>query len=101
MKNITRLALAFAVAAIACLAPMAHAQVDTSLVSSGIQPERTYYFSDKDSSGTMVVKDGPRYSWGRLISVTIHQDGRTFFGKGWRKYGQEFPGSTSSLSIGD
>jgi hypothetical protein len=84
------LALAFAVAAIACLTPMAHAD-DAQLVAPsepGIQPVRTYVYFDNyngtGNNGTMVVKDGPRYSWGRRIYVTIYVNGYTFSGKGWR-----------------
>jgi hypothetical protein len=84
MKYITRLALAFAVAAIACLSPMAHADDEASLVGSGILSERYYEYSDKDGHGTMFVKDGPKYSWGRPVYVTILQNGRVFSGKGTR-----------------
>jgi hypothetical protein len=92
MKNITRLALAFAVAAIACLSPMAHADDEAQLVGSGIQPERYYSYQDKDGEGTMVVKDGPKYSWGRPISVTIYQNGYTFYGEGKRSLASEDTG---------
>jgi hypothetical protein len=95
MKNITRLALAFALATLAALAPMAHADDEAQLVGSGIPLERQYHYSDKEGPGTMVVKDGPKYSWGRPISVTIYQNGYTYSGKGWRKYASTYPGSTS------
>jgi hypothetical protein len=84
MKNITRLALAFAVATIAALAPMAHAEDEAQLVGSGIQSERYYEYSDKDGHGTMFVKDGPKYNGGRPIYVTILQNGHVFYGKGTR-----------------
>jgi hypothetical protein len=84
MKNITRLALAIAVAAIACLSPMAHAEDEAQLVGSGIKLERYYTYKDKDGPGTMFVKDGPKYPWGRPIYVTIYQNGHTFSGKGTR-----------------
>jgi hypothetical protein len=87
MKNITRLALAFAVAAIACLAPMAHADEDPG--EPGVRSERFYYYRDKDGQGTMDVKAGPVYSWGRPISVTISQNGKTFSGEGWRTLASE------------
>jgi hypothetical protein len=86
-KNITRLALAFAVAAIACLSPMAHADDEASLVApggGGIQQERYYSYHDKDGPGTLVVKDGPKYNGYRPIYVTLYQNGYTFYGKGFR-----------------
>jgi hypothetical protein len=85
MKNITRLALAFAVATLAALAPMAHAD-EAQLVPPDIQKDREYVYNDKDGPGTMFVKDGPPYPWGRPISVTFSQNGYTFSGQGWRKY---------------
>jgi hypothetical protein len=91
MKNITRLALAFAVAAIACLAPMAHAD-EAQLVApseTGVQPERLYYYVDEEGSGTMFVKDGPKYSGGRKIYVEISQNGYTYSGQGWRSFATE------------
>jgi hypothetical protein len=89
MKNITRLALAFAVAAIACLSPMAHAEDEAQLVGSSIPSERYYDYYDKDGYGSMFVKDGPKYSWGRPIDVTISQNGKSFSGKGWRSLTSE------------
>src|SRR5262245_43850592 len=93
-KNITRLALAFAVAAIACLSPMAHAQDEAQLVGSGIPSVRYYGYWDEDGEGTMVVQDGPKYKGGRRIYVTIHkkdhyQKDQTFYGKGWRSLTSE------------
>jgi hypothetical protein len=84
VKNITRLALALAVAALACLSPMAHADDEAQLVGPGYQLERHYGYYDKDGQGTMVVEDGPKYSWGRPISVKIYQNGYTFYGEGTR-----------------
>src|SRR5262249_24670026 len=79
-KNITRLALAFAVAAIACLAPLAHAEDE----ATGIPSDYWYAYLDKDGQGRMLVEDGPRYNGGRPIYVTIYQNDKTFSGKGWR-----------------
>jgi hypothetical protein len=92
MKNITRLALAFAVAAIACLSPMAHADNEAQLVGSGIPPERHYVYHDKDGLGTMVVTDGPKNPYGKWIYVTIYQNGYTFSGKGWRNLASDETG---------
>jgi hypothetical protein len=91
MKNITRLALAFAVAAIACLSPMAHADEAQPVAPGepGIRPERFYFYRDKDGQGTMIVKAGPVYNWGRPITVTISQNGKTFSGEGWRTLASE------------
>ena len=89
MKNITRLALAFAVAAIAALAPMAHADDEAQLVGSGIQSERNYAYGDKDGEGTMVVKDGSKHPNGKWIYVTIYQNGHVFSGQGWRSLASE------------
>jgi hypothetical protein len=91
MKNITRVALAFAVAAIACLSPMAHADEAQPAAPGepGISPDRFYFYRDKDGQGTMDVKAGPVYSWGRPISVTISQNGKTFSGQGWRSLASE------------
>jgi hypothetical protein len=89
MKNITRLALGFAVATIACLAPMAHAEDEAPLIGSGIQPVRYYRYFDKEGEGTMVVKDGSKSNGGRRIYVTIEQKDHTFYGKGWRSLTSE------------
>jgi hypothetical protein len=87
MTNITRLALAFAVATIAALSPMAHADDEAQLVApggGGIQQERYYTYQDKDGYGELVVKDGPKYPWGRPIYVTLYQNGYVFHGEGKR-----------------
>jgi hypothetical protein len=90
MKNITRLALAFAVAAIASLAPMAHADDQFPVpAEQGISAERAYSYRDKDGDGWMVVKAGLAYNWGRPISVTLTQNGKTFSGEGWRSLASE------------
>jgi hypothetical protein len=89
MKNITRLALAFAVAAIACLSPMSHAEDETQLVGSGIPSVRYYVYDDEDGKGTMLVKDGANKPDGKWIYVTITQNGYTFSGKGWRSLASE------------
>jgi hypothetical protein len=90
MKNITRLALAFAVATIACLSPMAHAEDEAQLFlapGGGIQLDRTYDYQDEDGGGPgihLFVHDGPKYSWGRPISVRLYQNGHEFYGEGKR-----------------
>jgi hypothetical protein len=56
---------------------------------AGISLERHYFYHDEDGDGTMVMQDGPKYSWGRPISVVIYQKGHTFFGKGWRSLTSE------------
>jgi hypothetical protein len=89
MKNITRLALAFAVAVIACLSPMAHAEDEASLVGSGIKSVRYYEYGDESGLGTMVVKDGPTNPNGKSIYVTIYYKGHVFSGKGWRTLASE------------
>jgi hypothetical protein len=89
MKNITRLALAFAVATIACLSPIAHADDEAQLVGSGIRPERYYHYHDKDGDGDLYVKDGPKYNGYRAIYVTLYQNGYVFSGKGWRSLASE------------
>jgi hypothetical protein len=93
MKNITRLALAFAVATIACLSPLAHAEDEAQLVGSGIQPERHYklrVLSDPPGiSSTMVVKDGPKSNGRRPIYVTVDSGAYTFSGQGWRSLASE------------
>jgi hypothetical protein len=88
MKNITRLALAFAVATIACLSPMAHAD-EAQLVPPDIPLERFHRYEDEDGLGTLVVKDGPKNSYGKWITVTIDQNGYTYSGKGWRSLASE------------
>jgi hypothetical protein len=75
MKNITRLALAMAVATIACFAPVAHAD----------DPETRHYdYSDADGHGTMVVHDRSKLPGGVVIYVTIYQNGQTYSGWGKR-----------------
>jgi hypothetical protein len=89
MKNITRLALALAVATLAALAPMAHADEEAQLVGSGIRSERYYHYHDKDGDGDLYVKDGTKYNGGRLIYVTLYQNGYMYSGKGWRSLASE------------
>jgi hypothetical protein len=90
MKNITRLAVAFAVAAIACLAPMAHAD-DQALVPAepGVNPVRYYQYLDQDGKGAMLVQDGPAHPNGKWITVTIYQGNYAFSGQGWRSLASE------------
>jgi hypothetical protein len=90
-KNITRLALAFAVATIACLAPMAHAD-DATLGGSGepgVNPVRYYQYADVDGKGAMLVQDGPKYPYGCPITVTIYQGNYTYSGQGRRSLASE------------
>jgi hypothetical protein len=93
MKHITRLALTLAMASLASLAPLAHAddqlpgnQGIAPLVAPVVPTERSYDYYDEDGYGTMVVSDGPKYNWGRPIYVTLYQNGYTFYGEGKRKY---------------
>jgi hypothetical protein len=99
IKKLTRLALALTVATLASLAPMAYADDDAlPPTPSGVivdyfsSYERNYDYEDEDGYGTMVVSDGPKYSWGRPISVTLYQNGYTFYGEGKRKYSNSSTG---------
>src|SRR5262245_57157342 len=80
--KITRLALAFAVATLACLSPLAHAD------EPGVEPVRHYVYEDKDGSGTMTVQDGLTHPNGKsiynCIYVTSSQNCCAYSGKGWR-----------------
>jgi hypothetical protein len=90
MKNLTRLALAFAVATIAALAPMAHADDQTLAPSEpGVSPVRYYEYADEDGKGAMLVQDGPESNGSWPISVTIYQNGHVFRGKGTRSRASE------------
>jgi hypothetical protein len=94
MKNITRLALAFAVAALACLSPMAHAD-DATLGGSGepgVNPVRYYAYADEDDKGAMLVQDGPAHPKGKWITVTIYQGSYAYSGQGWRSLASEATG---------
>jgi hypothetical protein len=91
MKNITRLALALAVAAIASLAPMAHADEEALIApgGGGIPKERYYYYYDKDGEGELYIKDGEKYNGYRKIYVELYQNGYTFYGEGKRSLTSE------------
>ena len=91
MKNITRLVLAFAVATIACLSPLAHAD-DATLGGSGepgVNPVRYYAYLDADDKGAMLVQDGPTHPKGKWITVTIYQGDYAYSGQGWRSLANE------------
>jgi hypothetical protein len=90
MKRIARLALAFAVATIACVGSIAHAD-DQAFVAPGggtVEPSYTRYYDywDQDGLGRLIVHDGPKKSYGRDIDVELHQNGHTFYGQGQRTY---------------
>jgi len=91
MKHITRLALAFAVAALACVSPMALAD-DATLGGSGepgVNPVRYYQYADEDDKGAMLVQDGPAHPKGKWITVTIYQGNYAYTGQGWRSLASE------------
>jgi hypothetical protein len=90
MKNIARLALAFAVATIACFGSVAHAddQAFTAPGGGSMEPSYTRYYDywDQDGQGRLIVQDGPKKSYGREITVELSQNGQTFYGEGKRSY---------------
>jgi hypothetical protein len=91
-KHITRLALAFAVAAIAALAPLAHADDQTPAPAEpGVNPVRYYQYEDEDDKGAMLVQDGPAHPKGKWITVTIYQGNHAYSGQGWRSLASEGP----------
>lgn len=89
MKKIARLALAAAIATIACFAPVAHADNEAfSSPGGSSEPTYTRYYDywDQDGPGRLIVLDGPKHSYGREISVTLIQNGETYTGEGKRTY---------------